>query len=111
MTRLAGPVDLGPRRRVTSGDLVVALADVRRMAVGAHVVPVLLPPGPVELVAVVDILLRIEMEPALAARLTRTRVPGDRQRLQAAARQLDQILLQRPDAKRVLDLEVGELAV
>ena len=62
-------------------------------------------------VVVLDLLVRIEMEPALAALLLRPAVPGDRQRLQAAVGKLDQVLLQRIDAERVLDLEVGELAV
>ncbi len=51
------------------------------------------------------------MEPALAALLLRPAVPGDRQRLQAAVGELDQILLQRVDAEGVLHLERGELAV
>ncbi len=33
------------------------------------------------------------------------------ERLQPSAGKLDQVLLQRRDAERVLDLEVGELAV
>ena len=51
------------------------------------------------------------MEPALPALRLRTRVPGDAERLQAAARELDQVLLQRRDAERVVDRVVGELAV
>ena len=62
-------------------------------------------------VVVPDLLVRIEMEPALAALVLRPAVPGDRQRLQAAVGKLDQILLQRIDAERVLHLERGELAV
>ena len=58
-----------------------------------------------------DLLVRIEMEPALAALLLWAAVPGDRQRLQPAVGKLDQILLQRVEAERVLDLERGELAV
>jgi len=54
---------------------------------------------------------RIEVEPALAARGLRPRVPGDRERLQPAVGKLDQVLLQRIDAEGVLDLEVGELSV
>ena len=62
-------------------------------------------------VAGVDVLARVEVEPALPALLLRPRVPGDAERLQAAVREGDQVLLQRVDAERVADLEVGELAV
>ena len=43
--------------------------------------------------------------------MPRDSVPGDRQRLQPATRKLDQVLLQRLEAERVLDFEVGRLAV
>ena len=58
-----------------------------------------------------DLLVRIEVEPALAALVLRPAVPGERQRLQAAVGELDQILLQRIDPERVFDFERGELAV
>ena len=58
-----------------------------------------------------DLLVRIEMEPALTARFLRSAVPGDRQGLQPAIGELDQILLKRVQAKRVFDLENGKLAV
>ena len=64
-----------------------------------------------QFVAEVELLVRVLAEPALPALLLRPRVPGDRERLQAPARQFDQVLLQRIDAEGVLDLEVGELAV
>ena len=47
-----------------------------------------------------------QMEPALGRD-----VPGDGQRLQPAAGQFDQVLLQGIDAERVGDLEIGQLAV
>ena len=56
-------------------------------------------------------LVRIEVEPALPAFVGRPAVPGDRQRLQAAVRKLDQVLLQRIEAEGVLHLEDGQLAV
>ena len=58
-----------------------------------------------------DLLVGVEMKPALAALLLRAAVPGDRQRLQPAVGKLDQILLQRIEAEGVFDLERGELAV
>ena len=64
-----------------------------------------------QLVVVRDALAGMEMKPALAVLALRAGVPGDRERLQAALRQLDEILLKRLDAEGVLHLEVGELAV
>ena len=58
-----------------------------------------------------DLLIGIEVEPALAAVVLRTAVPGDRQGLQAAVRERDQVLLQRIDAEGVFHLERGELAI
>src|SRR5262245_51303579 len=108
---LASHVDLRPGGSVAVGCRVVVLADIRRMAVRAHVVPVLLTAGPVQLVAEVDALVRIEVKPALPARLARARIPDDRQRLEPAAGQLDQVLLEWSQPEGVLDLEVGQLAV
>jgi hypothetical protein len=62
-------------------------------------------------VVVLDLLVRIEMEPALAALLLGAVIPGDRQGLQPAVRKFDEILLQRLDAEGVFHLERGELAV
>src|SRR5262249_54305116 len=68
-------------------------------------------PGPMQDIVVLDLLVRVEVEPALAALLFRPAVPGDRQRLQAAVGKLDQVLLQRVDAESVFHLERGEPAV
>jgi hypothetical protein len=59
-----------------------------------------------ELVGVSDHRAGIEREPTLSALRRRPRVPRDRQRLQSAARLLDQVLLQRPHTERVTDVEV-----
>jgi hypothetical protein len=45
------------------------------------------------------------MEPALPSG-----IPGDGEALKAATRELDEILLERRDAERIADLEVGRLA-
>ena len=111
MTRLAADADLREARGEAVGRRVVILAHAGRMALRAHEIPVLVQLGPVQHVVVLDLLVRIEMEPALAALVLRPAVPGDRQRLQPAVGKLDQILLQRIDAERVLDLKRGELAV
>ena len=111
VTGLAADVDLGPGRPVGAGRVVVVLAQVGRVAVGALVVPVLVDAGPVQRVAGLELAIRVEVEPALPALCLGTRVPGDAERLQSPPGQLDQVLLQRMDAERVLDLEVGERAV
>src|SRR5262245_34066217 len=111
VTRLAGDIHLAPGRLEGVARRVVVLPQVRGVAVRAHEVPVLLTPGPVQLVAVPDVFARVEMEPALPARALRPGVPGNRERLDAPSWQLNQILLQRIDTERVLDLEVGQLAV
>ena len=111
MTRLAAHADLREARGKAIVGRVIVLAHAGRMALRAHEVPVLVQLGPVQNVVVLDLLVRIEMKPALAAFVLRPAVPGDRQRLQPAVRELDEILLQRIDAECVLHLERGELAV
>ncbi len=90
---------------------IVVLGDAGRVALGAHVVPVLVQLGPVQLVVGADRLVRVEVEPALAARGLGAAVPGDRQRLQASVGELDQVLLQRLDPEGVFHLEGGEPAI
>ena len=111
VARLARDVDLVPLRIEGAGLRVEVLPQVGRMAFGALEIPVLLHARPVQRIAGLDVLARIEMEPALAALRLRARVPGNAERLHAAARKLDQVLLQRAHPEGVLDLVVGELAV
>src|SRR5262249_18348261 len=75
VTGLTGHVDLRPCRCVAVGCCVVALAHVGRVAVRAHVVPVLLPAGPRGVGAEKDSLTPGERKTSLAARLSRARVP------------------------------------
>lgn len=56
-------------------------------------------PGPVQGVVTGDRGIWIKMKQALPALVFRPGVPGDRQSLDAAVRKLDQILLQRVEAK------------
>ena len=72
---LAGDVDLRPGRRIGVFRGVVVLAQLGRMALGAHEVPGLVEPGPVQRVAGVQVLVGIEVEPALAALVLRPRCP------------------------------------
>src|SRR5262249_11397054 len=62
-------------------------------------------------IVVLDLLIGIEMKPALTALPLRSCVPRNRQRLHAAVGKFDQILLQRIDTEGVFDLEDGELPV
>src|SRR5260370_37293974 len=81
------------------------------MAVGAHEVPGVIGPGPRQGVDMSDLLLRIQMEPALPASAARTAVPGDAERLQTAAGKADQVLLKRRDSESVSDPVVMQRAV
>ena len=111
VTGLAADIDLRPGGGEMIGRRIVVLAHAGRVALGAHEIPVLVQLRPVQEVAGADLLVGIEVEPALAALVLRAAVPGERERLQAAVGKLDEILLQRIDAEGVLDLEGGELAV
>src|SRR5262249_19473403 len=108
---LAADADFGPGGSEAIVCRVVVFVHSGRMALGTHEVPILVQFGPMQYIIVFDLLVRIEMEPALAGLIFRPAVPGDRQRLQAPVRKLDQILLQRVNAESVLDLEHAELAV
>src|SRR5512132_512467 len=108
---LAGDVDLRPGRGIGVFLRVVVLAQLRRVALGAHEIPGLINPCPVQRIAGLELLIGIQMEPALAALVLRPAVPGDAERLHPPVREGDQVLLQRVDAEGVADLEVGELAV
>ncbi len=108
---LAGDVDLVPGGGVAVGIGVVALHQIGRVALGAHRVPDLVAPRPVERIAGGDPLVRVEVEPAPAALFRGPGVPGDSERLQAPAGKPDQILLQVLDAEGVEDLVLGGLPV
>ncbi len=111
MARLATDRHLRPRGREAVVRRVVAFAHIGRMAIGAHEVPVLRALRPVQLVAEVDLLVRVQVKPALAALGCLARIPGDRQGLNLPAGQFDQVLLQGLEAVGVLDLELRKLAV
>src|SRR5262245_56572282 len=111
VTPFAAHADLREDRGEAVVGGVVVLAHAGRVTLRTHEIPVLVQPGPVQDVVVLDLLVGIEVEPALAALVLRTAVPGERQRLQPAVGKLDEILLQRIDAEGVLHLEGGELAV
>src|SRR5262249_24409316 len=108
---LASHTGFAPGRMVGIGSRVKALVHVGDVAVDAHEVCGLLYAGPVQRVTGHKLLAGIKVKPVLTARRHRPRVPGDAESLQAPARQLHQVLLQRLDAQRELDLEVAGFAV
>ena len=81
------------------------------MTVGAHVVPGLVAAGPVQRLAGGQLLIGVEMVPAVPALIAGTAVPGDAERLIASVREFDQILLQRLDAECIGDRIFMLLAV
>ena len=111
MAGLAADADLGPGRGEAIRLRVIVLAQAGRVALGAHEIPVLVQPGPVQHVVVLDLLAGIEVKPALAALLLRPAVPRNRQSLHAAVGKRDEILLQGVETEGVFHLEHGELAV
>src|SRR6516164_368415 len=108
---LAANADLCEARGEAIIRRIVVLAHAGRVALRAHEVPVLVQLRPMQGIVVLDLLIRVEMEPALAALFFRPAVPGDGERLHPAVRELDEILLQRIDTKCVFHFEGGELAV
>src|SRR5271168_1991598 len=108
---LAGDVDLVVPGSICAGPRVVILADIRRVAIRAHEIPGLIDAGPVPGIAKGKFLARIKTEPALTSERRRTTVPRNPERLEAAAAHLDEVLLQRINAKRVFDFVVMKNAV
>ena len=96
----AGDVDLRPGRGIGVFLRVVVLAQLGRMALGALEIPGLIDPCPVQRIAGLELLVGIEMEPALAALVLRPAVPGDAERLHPAVGKGDQVLLQRGRRRR-----------
>src|SRR5579871_5137810 len=77
MACFATDADFGPCRVETVVDGVIVLLHAGRMAFGAHEVPVLVELGPVQHIVVLDLLIGIEMKPALAALILRPAIPGN----------------------------------
>lgn len=111
MAGFAGNVDLRPLGAKGIAGGVEVLFKVGGVAVCALIVPVLIDAGPMQIIAGFEFLIWVEVEPALAALFFRARVPSDAERLQAATREFDQVLLQWSETKGVFDFKVGELAV
>jgi hypothetical protein len=111
VTGLARDVDLRPLGSEAIRFRIEVLLHSGRVTLRAHEVPVLVDAGPVQTVAGLDGLAGVEREPALAAGLPGTRVPGDGERLQAPIRERDQVLLQGRDPEGIRDFVIVESAV
>jgi hypothetical protein len=81
------------------------------MTLGAHEIPVLIQLHPAQRVVVLDLLVGIEVNPALASRRPRPAVLCEREGLDAPVGRFDEVPLQRVGAERVLHLERGGEAV
>ena len=110
VTGLAAHVHLRPGRVVGERARVEALVEIRRVAVGAHVVPIEVTPRPVKDVVGRHRLVGIQVIPALSALFLRPRIPADLQRLIPAAREGNEVLLQGVVTEGVFDLHVARRA-
>ena len=98
MTGFAGHIDFAPGRIEAVGLERVILLQVCGVTLGAHVIPVLLAPGPVQHVGMRYFLVGIKVIPTLI-----DYIPGDRQRLQSPIAEADQVLLKWRHAEGVGD--------
>ncbi|MCY1400465.1 hypothetical protein D9M71_155550 [compost metagenome] len=103
---LAADAEAVPAAGEAIGDGIVVTPEAGAVAFHAHEVGVLLRAAPVQGIAEVHALSGVEVEPGALVH-----IPGHAQGLQAAAADLDQVLLQRRDAEGVGHTEVGRLAV
>ncbi len=94
VTGFAADRQLGKRCVVAVRLGIVAHDEISRVTLGTHVVPVLQAPCPVQFVTGLDVFVRVQVVPALTAVGFGSRVPGKGQCLLAAARKLDEVLLQ-----------------
>src|SRR6266436_1876042 len=78
VTGLAADADLRPGGGEAVVGRIVVLAHAGRVTFRAHEVPVLVQLSPMQDVVVLDLLVRVEMEPALAAFVLGPAVPGER---------------------------------
>ena len=84
MAGFASHVYLRPGGVEAIGCGIVVLFEICRVAVGALVVPVLIDASPVKRMSGRQLLVGVEMEPALATLVLRPRIPGNAQRLHPA---------------------------
>src|SRR4051812_16080901 len=81
------------------------------MAPRALIIPVLIDSRPMQRVTSNKFAIRVERVPALASLFFRAGIPSYSDCLHAPARKLDQVLLERCDAKGVADLKIGQSSI
>ena len=81
------------------------------MAFCAFHVPILVTPGPMQLIGMIHLFLRIKMKPTLPPFGLRSTVPGNTERLIAASGKFDQILLQGFHTKRISNRVIRQFTV
>jgi len=81
------------------------------MTIGAHVVPGLIAPSPVQPVARRGLLVLVKMKPALSALVLWTAVPGRAKCLKSSAGHGDQVLLQWKNTKGIGNFIIVESTV
>jgi len=114
VARFAGDIDFRPFRRVRVVRRFVVALELRRMAIGAHPVPVSdSGPGPVQRIGRRDVFVGIQVIPMARRPAPSFRAsPRDRQRpAMRPSGKRDEILLQWIQPERVADFEIGQLAV
>ncbi len=111
MAGLATDVDFCPGRCEGIRLHRIVFLQIGGMTLGAHVVPVLFTTGPVQQIVMRNEFVRIQVVPALPTIGATPGIPGDRQRLYMAIRHLNQVLLQRRNAKGEFDRELLEFTV
>ena len=107
MTRLATHADFRKARGEAVVGGVIVLAHAGRMALRAHEVPVLVQPGPMQDIVVLDLLVRIEMEPALAALSLLSPVFGQRGGLFATSDGGQQLRIVHTPVRSLVSLGLG----
>ncbi|HVA76322.1 MAG TPA: hypothetical protein VNF27_00425 [Candidatus Binataceae bacterium] len=103
---LTRDIDLRVRSGKAASGSIVVLAQIGRMTIRTHVVPVLIDSSPMPRVPIGDRFTGIKCEPSLTAARARAAIPGDAECLQSSAGHRDEILLQRIDTERVLDFVI-----
>lgn len=111
MTALTGHIYFRVAGPISAFFGVVGLDEIGGMALGAHVVPVLVGAGPVQAVAGGRDRVGIQVEPALPASLCGAGVPRNVEGLQSPPIQRQQVLLQRIHAERVAHGEFAAHAI
>ena len=106
MTALAAHTQCLPAAFGPGCNGIEATSKASGVALDAHEISILLRFGPVQRMTVIHAFAVVEMKPAL-----QRNIPGRAMHLQTTVLHGQQILLQRLDAQRIGDIEIGSLTV